>query len=88
MWKEDTTKNRGACSQSARAPHPSLKIPGDAAKNLGCLGSRRTPEPCASLPHQARAASLARDAAVTSAGDTLSYAAFVEINLKITVSAT
>lgn len=45
-------------------------------------------ESCASLVHQTRAASLARDTAVTSAGDTLSYAAFVEINLKITLSAT
>lgn len=31
------TRNRGACSQCAHAPYPSLIIPGGAVKNLGVL---------------------------------------------------
>lgn len=66
-------------------PYPSLR---NVAGNSCIWAAGRISSPCVSLLSQAGPASLAREAAVPSAGDKLSYATFLEIHTKITVSAT
>lgn len=60
----------------------------DAAGNSCVWAAGRSSSPCISILSQAGPASLAREAAVPSVGDKLSYTAFFEMHPKITVSAT
>lgn len=66
-------------------PYPSFS---NAVGNSYSWVAGRSSSSCVSLLSQARPASLAREAVVPSAGEKLSYAAFLEMHPKITVSAT
>lgn len=74
--------------ESTQLPAPVNKFQEMLLETSSVWAAGGSSSPCASLLNQTQTASLARDAAVTSAGDKLSYAAFVEINPKIRVSAT
>lgn len=84
--KKDRTENRGARSHSARLP----SLVNELQKTLleaSVLGQQQE-DPALAPPSQTNPGSLARDTAVTAAGDKLSYAAFAKINPTITDSAT